>query len=83
MLNPLRTIFCILFSPPFSRISLSDLPQGLTSKYEIVDAIGKGAFGSVYKIRDKTTRRLYAAKVVDNIPSNKAEVKRNYKAKKS
>ena len=42
----------------------------------MVCEIGKGAFGSVYKIRDKTTRSLYAAKHLENIPSNKTEVRR-------
>lgn len=41
-------------------------------------AIGKGAFGSVYKIRDKTTRIIYAAKHLINIPSNREEVRDNY-----
>ena len=37
--------------------------------------VGKGAFGSVYKIRDKTTRIIYASKHLINTPSNKEEVR--------
>ena len=36
--------------------------------------IGKGAFGYVYKVREKQTRAIYATKQLPNTDNNKMEV---------
>lgn len=43
----------------------SKLPVELTSKYEVLEKIGCGSFGSVYKVRRLESRVLYAAKYVE------------------
>lgn len=43
-------------------------------KYEILDRIGNGAFGQVYKVKEKDSKRKYAAKTIrigpNGIPEN-------------
>lgn len=56
--------------------SAPSLPPQFTGRYEVVQKIGKGAFGSVYKVRDRRTRGLYAAKHVEYNESNRKEVRR-------
>ncbi len=51
-----------------------NLPPQFTQRYEVVQKIGKGAFGSVYRVRDRRTRGLYAAKHVEYNDSNRKEV---------
>lgn len=46
-------------------IDFSQLPQELTAKYEVLERIGSGSFGSVYRVRDMKTKVVYAAKYVD------------------
>lgn len=46
-------------------LDTSKLPQELTSKYDVVNKIGEGSFGSVYKVRNIRTRVVYAAKCVE------------------
>ena len=41
------------------------LPVELTSKYEVLEKIGSGSFGAVYKVRRLESRVLYAAKYVE------------------
>ncbi len=50
------------------------LPPQFTRRYEVVQKIGKGAFGIVYKVRDRRTKGLYAAKHVEYNESNRKEV---------
>lgn len=50
-------------------------PAEFAMKYEVIKRIGKGTFGSVYKVRDLKTKTLYAAKQVDFNESNQKEVK--------
>ena len=50
------------------------LSYQLTQKYEVIGRIGKGTFGSVYKVRDLRTKAVYAAKQVDYNESNQKEV---------
>ena len=59
----------------FSDPSWPALPTKCTDKYELLERIGKGAFGWVYKIRDKQTRAIYAAKQLANTANNKKEVR--------
>ena len=46
-------------------LDTSKLPKELTSKYDVVNKIGEGSFGSVYKVRNIRTRVVYAAKCVE------------------
>ena len=41
------------------------LPAEFSSKYQPVSKVGSGSFGDVYKVRDKTTKAIYAAKVLN------------------
>ena len=38
------------------------LPEEFTSRFEVLEEIGKGSFGLVYKVRDKKTKAIYATK---------------------
>ena len=51
------------------------LPEELTSKYEAVEKIGTGSFGAVYKVRDRTTGTVYAAKYVECKENTASEVR--------
>ena len=39
--------------------------KNLPANYEVVEEIGKGAFGMALKIRDRATKMLYCAKLID------------------
>ena len=54
---------------------VSPLPTAFTDKYEVVGEIGRGAFGCVYKVRDRRTKAVYAAKHVELNDSNRKEVR--------
>lgn len=56
------------------QISTVKLPVELTSKYEVLEKIGCGSFGSVYKVRRLESRVLYAAKYVETKDSTATEV---------
>ncbi len=56
-------------------VDSSLLPVELTSKYEVLHKIGTGSFGAVYKIRDKKTRTIYAAKHVECRENTASEVR--------
>lgn len=51
------------------------LPVELTSKYEVLEKIGSGSFGSVYKVRRLESRVVYAAKYVETKDSTAMEVR--------
>ena len=55
-------------------LDVSKLPTELTSKYEVLEKIGFGSFGSVYKVRRLDSKALYAAKYVESKDSTAAEV---------
>ena len=57
-----------------SPTDVSKLPPELTSKYEVLEKIGSGSFGSVYKVRRLDSRVLYAAKYVETKDSTATEV---------
>ena len=44
---------------------VENLPAEFTAKYQAVSKIGSGSFGDVYRVRDKKTKAVYAAKMVD------------------
>lgn len=52
----------------------SKLPVELTSKYEVLEKIGSGSFGSVYKVRRVESRVLYAAKYCETKDNTAMEV---------
>ena len=58
-----------------SGVDVTLLPEQLTSKYEVVDNLGSGSFGAVYKVRDLKTKVVYAAKYVENRESDMSEVR--------
>ena len=43
----------------------SHLPKELTSKYEVLEKIGSGSFGSVYRVKNSKTGGIFAAKYAD------------------
>ena len=49
--------------------------DGALDRYEIIDKIGEGIYGTVFKVKDKKSKKLYALKKVkmdnedDGIPS--------------
>ncbi len=53
---------------------VSKLPVELTSKYEVLEKIGSGSFGSVFKVRRMESRVLYAAKYVESKDNTTTEV---------
>lgn len=55
-------------------VDYSLLPVEFTSKYEVISKIGRGSFGSVYKVRDIRTKAVYATKQVEFNESNLHEV---------
>ena len=50
------------------------LPPEFTEKYQLIGLIGKGAFGSVYKVRDLKTKAIYAVKHLEYNDNNRREV---------
>ena len=50
------------------------LPEEFTSRFEVVEEVGKGSFGRVYKVRDKRTKAIYATKHQMYNDSNVKEV---------
>ena len=52
----------------------STLPEEFTSRFEVLEVVGKGSFGKVYKVRDKKTKAIYATKHQKYNDSNMKEV---------
>ena len=71
-----RFHFILIFYNTYSDgpSDLGPLPIEFTEKYDILEKLGHGGFGWVYKVIDKRTRVIYAAKHLDNTESNKQEV---------
>ncbi|XAR55934.1 Non-specific serine/threonine protein kinase [Bertholletia excelsa] len=54
---------------PASKVSASSIPESVTredpsTKYELLNELGKGSYGAVYKARDMKTSELVAIKVI-------------------
>jgi serine/threonine protein kinase len=49
-------------------------PKHLENEYDFVSILGEGSFGKVYKVKKKSTQKLYAIKI-ENIHSNIALLK--------
>ena len=64
------------------QISVS-LPRSVTEKYEVLDTVGKGAFGTVYKVRDTRTKIVYAIKQMEYNENNLKEASVNFKLSRS
>ena len=54
--------------------SVDDLSPQFNEKYELVSKIGHGGFGSVYKVIEKRTKLIFAAKIFENNENNSQEV---------
>ena len=52
----------------------STLPEQFASRFEVLEVVGKGSFGKVYKVRDKKTKAIYATKHQTYNDSNIKEV---------
>ena len=61
-----------------SSFDSSRLPVELTSKYKVLEKIGCGSFGSVYKVKRLDSNVLYAAKYVETVDSTATEVSFSY-----
>ena len=49
------------------------LPDEFTERFEVLETVGKGSFGYVYKVRDTKTKAIYAAKHLEYNVSNMKE----------
>lgn len=54
--------------------SIDDLPPQFNEKYELESKIGHGGFGSVYKVKERKTKLIFAAKIFENNENNSQEV---------
>ena len=52
-------------------------PPSVAERYEILTPVGKGAFGTVYKVRDTKTKIIYAMKQMEYNENNRKEVSVN------
>ena len=55
-------------------IDIENFPKEITSKYEIIQEIGRGAFSIVYKVRSKENNNIYCLKKIN---TNKTKDKEN------
>jgi serine/threonine protein kinase len=57
------------------------LGKDFNSKYELIGKLGEGGFGEVYKVKDKTSNKLCALKILDigKLPVNDEEERKNAK----
>ena len=55
------------------------LPEEFTSRFEVLEEVGKGSFGRVYRVRDRKTKAVYAAKRQKCNDSNLKEVSACFK----
>ena len=46
-------------------LEIDDFPQEISSKYEIIQEIGRGAFSVVYKVRSKENNNIYCLKKIN------------------
>ena len=53
----------------------SNLPDEFTRRFEVLEVIGKGSFGCVFKVKDIKTKGVYATKYLEYNSSNMKEVK--------
>ncbi len=61
-------------APVSQEVSNLQLPSEFSDKYNVLASVGKGGFGSVYKVRDIRTKAVYAVKVLALNESNQREV---------
>lgn len=54
--------------------SAETLPEEFTRRFEVLEEVGKGSFGSVYRVKDTKTKAIYAAKQQEYNNSNMKEV---------
>ena len=53
----------------------STLPEQFTRRFDVLEVVGRGSFGHVYKVRDKKTKAIYATKHQKYNDSNMKEVR--------
>ena len=46
-------------------IETENFPKEITSKYEIIQEIGRGAFSIVYKVKSKENNNIYCLKKIN------------------
>ena len=54
---------------------MKSLPEDFTERFEVLEEIGKGSFGRVYKVVDVKTKNVYAAKQLKYDTSNLKEAR--------
>ena len=47
--------------------------RGLRDEYENIKKLGKGSFGKVFQVRNKSTNKFYACKKISKLNMNKAQ----------
>ena len=48
-------------------------PAEFSTRFDVLEEVGKGSFGKVYKVRDKKTKTVYATKHLQYNSSNMKE----------
>lgn len=56
-------------------VSVRTLPEEFTRRFEVLEEVGKGSYGYVYKVKDTKTKAIYAAKHLEYNSSNMKEVR--------
>lgn len=54
-------------------VSVRTLPEEFTRRFEVLEEVGKGSYGYVYKVKDTKTKAIYAAKHLEYNSSNMKE----------
>uniref|UniRef100_A0A6B2L6Z0 Mitogen-activated protein kinase n=1 Tax=Arcella intermedia TaxID=1963864 RepID=A0A6B2L6Z0_9EUKA len=56
-----------------------ELDPHITEKYEIIQKLGKGAYGIVWKVRDKSTNEIFALKKIFGAFQNATDAQRTFR----
>ena len=54
-------------------LDISDFPKEISSKYEIIQEIGRGAFSVVYKVKSKENNNIYCLKKINTLKTKDKE----------
>jgi serine/threonine protein kinase len=70
-LNPFISKFFFFFSNKIKTQMMNNIPIELDhiilKKFSIIDLKGQGAYGTVWKVKDKNSRKIFALKKVKSL----------------